>query len=99
MDIDLITTVSDKYDSIRKFLDERGRRVWAATEVRALGRGGINIVRAATGMGYFTIKKGLDELAHPPSPSTRLRPPGGGRKKKSEVGVTFCPTFNSLLTR
>ncbi|MDR2706400.1 MAG: ISAzo13 family transposase [Planctomycetaceae bacterium] len=97
MNSDIITPFSDKYKSICEFLDERGRRVWAATEVLGLGRGGVNIVRAATGMGYFTIKKGLDELAHPPSPPTRLRQIGGGRKKKSEIDVTFLSDLQLII--
>lgn len=56
-----------------------------------------NIVRAATGMGYFTIKKGLDELPPPPPLPIRLRQSGGGRKKKSEVDVTFLSDLQLII--
>lgn len=43
-------------------LDERGRRRWAAVEVRALGRGGITPVALATGMSDHTIRTGIKEI-------------------------------------
>ena len=67
-------------------MDERVRRHWAATEAHALGWGGVSAVSAATGMSRKTIRKGLAELdvrrVNPKAPvSSRLRSPGGGRKR------------------
>jgi transposase len=67
-------------------LDERARRLWAAAEACAIGRGGISQVAEATGLSRATIRAGLQELARPvaaPEPQTpteRVRRPGGGRK-------------------
>lgn len=52
-----------KYKALAPALTERARRLWAATEARAAGRGGITVVARATGIGYSTIRRGLQELA------------------------------------
>jgi hypothetical protein len=39
-------------------LTERGRRIWAATEARAAGRGGITALVRATGIAYSTVVRG-----------------------------------------
>jgi hypothetical protein len=59
-------------------------RQWAATEARALGRGGIAVVSRATGLSRNTIVAGLGELDDPEH-QARLaaggsRRPGAGRK-------------------
>jgi hypothetical protein len=71
-----------KYKALAPALTERARRLWAATEARAAGRGGITVVARATGIAYSTIQRGLQELASPPDIAPeRSRRPGGGRKK------------------
>ncbi|MFZ3034422.1 MAG: ISAzo13 family transposase [Parvibaculum sp.] len=42
--------------------DERGRRVFAASEARAAGRGGLAAVSAITGLARSTIGRGLKDL-------------------------------------
>lgn len=62
-------------------LDERGRRLFAATEARAAGYGGIAAVSRATGIAVSTIGRGLKELATAARlDADRVRRPGGGRK-------------------
>src|SRR3954470_16750014 len=78
--------IAAKFASLKPLLDERARRLWAAAEARALGRGGISLVAEATGLARVTVRAGLEELALPvtatglPPPAERLRRPGGGRK-------------------
>src|SRR6516162_4043387 len=80
-DATLIDTIRRKFDDLADDLDERGRRRWAAVEARALGRGGITAVAAATGLSDRTIRSGLKELDDPnPLPADRQRRAGGGRK-------------------
>ncbi len=80
-DATLIETIRRKFDDLADDLDERGRRRWAAVEARALGRGGVTAVAAATGLSDRTIRNGLRELDHPdPLPAHRQRRIGGGRK-------------------
>jgi transposase len=72
-----------KFQAIVPDLDERGRRRWAATEARSLGRGGITAVSLATGISDRTIRNGILELDDPdPVPFDRQRRAGGGRKSR-----------------
>jgi hypothetical protein len=82
----VVEWVKEKYEVLRPSLHERARRLWAATEARSLGRGGIAAVIAATGMSSATVDKGLGELDAAKSgatglPPERIRQPGGGRKR------------------
>ncbi len=87
-----------KYKALAPALTERARRLWAATEARAAGRGGITVVARATGIGYSTIRRGLQELASPPdlAPS-RIRRPGGGRKRTLEKDPTLLTDLEGLV--
>ena len=81
--------IAAKFISLRPLLDERARRVWAAVEARAMGRGGMSRVAEATGRSRVTIRAGLQELAladtasGPQASPARLRRRGGGRKPLS----------------
>jgi hypothetical protein len=79
----VVETLRRKWDTMRNHLDERGRRIWAATEAQALGHGGVSIVHEATGMSRSAITQGIAEMAHPQdaAPPDRARMFGGGRKK------------------
>lgn len=72
----------DKFRALQPLLDERTRRLWAAVEARALGRGGISAVARATGMSRTTVRAGLRELADDGTvvPRCGVRRSGGGRK-------------------
>ena len=77
--MDLEATVVVKYAAVSPMLDERSRRVWAATESRAIGYGGDALVSSATGLARKTIRKGRLELARGGPPAGRVRRPGAGR--------------------
>jgi chemotaxis response regulator CheB len=77
-----------KWNAMQNHLDERGGRVWAASEAEALEHGGVTIVHsdrrsAATGMSRSAITQGIAEMVHPQdaTPPDRARMFGGGRKK------------------
>jgi hypothetical protein len=80
---DIVETLWRKWDAMQNHLDERGRRIWAASEAEALGHGGVTIVHEATGMSRSAITQGIEEMAHPQdaAPPDRARMFGGGRKK------------------
>ena len=61
-------------------LDERGRRLFAASEARQIGHGGVTAVSAACGLSRMTITKALHELDEDPLPAGRVRRVGGGRR-------------------
>ena len=77
--MNLEATLVAKYAAVSPVLDERSRRVWAATEARAIGYGGDALVSSATGLARKTIRKGRRELARGGPPTARLRRPGAGR--------------------
>lgn len=75
-------SVAAKYQSLAPVLTERSRRLWAATEARALGHGGIAVVERATGISRSTIQRGLRELDSGETlalGSDRVRRAGAGR--------------------
>lgn len=79
-----------QYALLRPSLDERGRRLFAATQAQALGHGGIAAVARATGIAPSTIGRGLKEIAADVPPSgPRLRRPGGGRKRLTDTDATL----------
>jgi hypothetical protein len=88
-DASVVQWIREKYVSLSGLLNERSRRVWAATEARSLGRGGIAAVVAATGMSSATVHKGLRDLDAAEAEGAvlaaeRIRHAGGGRKRARE---------------
>jgi transposase len=61
-------------------LNEKQRRMLAAAEAKSFGRGGIQQVSELSGMSRQTIYRGIEDL-NSKRQSTRIRSPGGGRKK------------------
>src|SRR5918995_74946 len=84
-------------DLLRPSLDERGRRLFAASQVRALGYGGLSLVARATGIAPSTIGRGLKELDQGVTMSERQRRPGGGRKRLVETDATLANDLLSLI--
>jgi hypothetical protein len=78
-------------------LDERGRRLFAASEARALGRGGITLISQVCGLSRPTITKGMKELDEPPLAAGRVRRPGGGRKRLEEVDPELPECLDALV--
>jgi hypothetical protein len=80
-------------------LTERTRRIWAATEARAWGRGGAAQVARVTGLSVPTIRRGLAELATDaaPLPADRIRKPGGGRKRTTVHAPTLLRDLEALV--
>ena len=79
-------------------MTERSKRVWAAAEAQALGRGGIAAVSRATGISRNTIAQGLRELESPETLAPdRIRRPGGGRKSASVVDATLGGDLDRLI--
>jgi hypothetical protein len=82
-------------------MDERSRRIWAATEARALGWGGISRVAEATGLARNTIAAGMRELKRrgrpPQSERERVRRPGGGRKRLTERQPKLIDKLEALV--
>jgi hypothetical protein len=86
-----VTGIRAKYHGLQAFLNERTRRVWAGSEARAIGRGGIAIVAEAITMDRNTIVAGLQELLEKCAsvPPERIRRTGGGRKMLIFTDITL----------
>jgi hypothetical protein len=87
-----------KHAALRSVFTERSRRLWAATEARALGYGGIAVVARATGLSPATISRGLKELdSDAPLAGDRVRRPGGGRKRATTHHPTLLRDLEALV--
>ena len=87
-----------KYRALEPALTERTRRLWAATEARALGHGGIALVERATGISRSTIVRGLQEVGVGTRlPAERTRHPGGGRKALVACDQTLVGDLEALV--
>jgi transposase len=74
--------IKRKFETLAEDLNERTRRLTAAAEAMALGRGGISAVARATGISHRTIRQGIKELKDESVlDQERIRRTGGGRKK------------------
>ena len=91
-----IQNVKNKYRQLSFCLDEKSKRLWAATEANSIGWGGINIVHKATGIDFKTIRKGVNELATNVR-SNRIRKIGGGRKKLKETQTNLLKKLEDLI--
>ena len=93
--MDTESTLRAKYEALTPVLNERTRRLWAASEAQALGHGGIAVVARAS---RTRIARGLQELrSDAPLDSGRVRRPGGGRKRRVDTDVTLLSDLNALL--
>lgn len=87
-----------RFAALEPFLDERTRRLVAASEARAVGHGGIEAVSAATGIARSTIGRGLSELAGEPDEQPgRVRRPGAGRKLTAEKQPDLLAALQELV--
>jgi hypothetical protein len=77
--------------------DERGRRLFAASETRAAGWGGLAAVSEITGIARSTIGRGLKDLDAPPLPPGRVRREGGGARLLSERDATLLQDLGRLV--
>lgn len=91
--------IKARFEALSPHLDERGRRLLAASEARAAGHGGIMAVSEVTGIARSTIGRGLSDLQATGEDGTRdrVRRAGGGRKQKSEIDPELLPALNELV--
>ncbi len=67
-----------RWDTVGRKLDERGRRLFAAAEVRTARWGGLAIVSRITGLARSTINRGEDDLDGEPLAKGKVRRAGAG---------------------
>ena len=96
-----IETIRNKYEPLKKIMDERTRRIWAAGEAKAIGWGGISTVATATGMSRTTITSAMGDLnaliEGKEMKTAKIRRSGGGRKRLIENDPTIIQDLELLL--
>jgi hypothetical protein len=98
MDRPTLKGIRGKFRALSPALDERQRRLWAASEARALGRGGLALVVRGTGMAKTTVLRGSRELAAGRKmPPGRVRRPGGGRKPLTTLDPQLARAMERLV--
>ena len=90
--------IGEKFRALAGELNERQRRLWAASEARSAGRGGIAATARATGISVPTIRKGIAELASGERlDAGRVRKPGGGRHALTDLDKTLLKDLERLV--
>src|SRR3954452_10353394 len=90
--------IRDRFSALSPHLNERERRLFAATEAAAAGYGGIAAVSAATSIAVSTIGRGLKDLADASRlVPGRVRRAGGGRKPLVERNPDLMRELMALV--
>jgi len=85
--------IRKRFISLCPHLSERARRLYAATEARAAGYGGIAAMSATTGIAVSTIGRGLKELTAPSCSGLHLSAVGRdliGLNRLTLAGIIGC---------
>jgi transposase len=94
----IVAQVKKRYQVISPHLTEQAKRLWAASEALAIGRGGTTLVGEATGMSRVTITKGKQAVQEHVIPeSARIRQRGGGRKPLRSHDPQLLEALNALI--
>jgi transposase len=90
--------IGERFRALAPELSERGRRMWAVSEARVLGRGGIAAVSRASGISPNTIRKGMREIESGERlAGGRVRRRGGGRKPIGETDPELVVALERLV--
>jgi hypothetical protein len=96
-----LRAISEKFAVLRPCLNERQRRLWAATEARALGHGGIRCVAEATKLSQTTVQSGISDLQRRrninSARSSRVRQSGAGRKLLTKHDPKLVSALDALI--
>ena len=93
-----IAAIRVRYETLAPFLNERTRRLFAASEALTAGRGGIAAVARATGIARSTIGRGLAELSDNCAATIeRVRRSGGGSKPATETQPGLLAALEALV--
>lgn len=86
-----------RWEAFASKADERTRRLWAASEVRAAGWGGLAAVSSITGLARSTIERGLKDLDTAQLPKGRIRREGGGGVSTTERDPAVLDALRLLV--
>lgn len=93
-----VSELKRKFRPAWPHLDERTRRIMAATEAVSLGYGGVSLVSLACGLSRKAIRNGMLELKSRNKPMVgRIRRPGAGRKSISKTDPGIFQNLEALI--
>jgi hypothetical protein len=92
-----LLALQEKLRQLWPHLDERARRMVAASEAIDIGYGGISLVSRACGLSRVTITKGMRDLEVAPLPTGRIRRLGGGRSRVLELDPELPKVLERLV--
>jgi len=96
--VTVLAELTAKFRSVWPLLDERTRRIMAASEAMALGYGGVSLVRRACGLSRKAIAKGIGEIeAGTAWVPGRIRRPGAGRKPITVSDPQLVDTLEAMI--
>src|ERR1700681_458535 len=90
-------SLRQKFSGVWPMLDERSRRLMAASEALSLGYGGVSRIRQACGLSRKAIAKGIREIAEGDTMSGRIRRPGRGPKSIIEHDPRLLVSLERLI--
>ena len=93
-----VENIRTRFGKLAPFLDERMRRLVAASESLTVGFGGTSVVSRQTGVSRRAIIQGIKELDETPGVQAgRVRRAGGGRKKTVDTDATLKTDLERLV--
>jgi hypothetical protein len=93
-----VVSLRARWEEMAPNLDERGRRLFVASEALMVGLGGVTAASSATGMARSTINRGIKELKAGRRESVgRIRRPGAGRKSAVEAQPGLLAALETLI--
>ena len=96
--MDNLAELTAKFLAVWPLLDERTRRLLAASEAIALGDGGVSVVQRACGLSRKAIANGIREIeAGTASAPGRIRRLGAGRKASTVVDPRLVETLEAMI--
>jgi len=95
--VSTLPELTAKFRAIWPHLDERTRRLTAASEAKALGYGGVTLVHRACGLSRKAIRKGIQEMEAGVRLEGRIRRPGGGRKAITESDPKLVDRLEAII--
>lgn len=91
--------VRERFQCLSPWLNERSLRLWAGTEAKVFGWGGVRAVARASGLAINTVRRGFAELAgQVVSEPERIRREGGGRKALTQTQPELLADLERLVS-
>src|SRR5258708_9619711 len=93
-----LAQLRQKFLPVWPLLDERARRIMAASEAMGLGYGGVSLVKRACGLSRKAIAKGIREIREGVVPvEGRIRRPGAGRKPVTVANPGLLAALEQMI--